>query len=73
MVDEVAELVEERDDLVVLHQAAGEVAHQHALGQLALGEPGDHVELGGVLELALARVEVEVDAPDPPPVRGPTS
>ena len=32
VVDEVAELVEQGDDLVVLHQAAGEVADQHALG-----------------------------------------
>ncbi len=67
VVHQVAELVEEGDDLVVLHQAAGEVAHQHALRQLALAQPGDHVELGGVLELALAGVQVEVDAPDPPP------
>ena len=65
VVDEVAELVEQGDDLVVLHQAAGEVAHQHALGQLAAGDALDHVELGGVLELALAGVEVEVDAADP--------
>ncbi len=39
--------------------------HQDALGQLDAGDALDHVELGGVLELALARVEVEVDAPDP--------
>ena len=35
VVHEVAELVEQRDDVVVLHQPAREVADQHALGQLA--------------------------------------
>ena len=64
VVDEVAELVEERHDLVVLHQAPVEVAHQHALGELLAGDALDHVELGRVLELALARVQVEVDPPD---------
>ena len=65
VVHEVAELVEQRHHLVVLHQAAAEVADQHALGQLLPGDAGDHVELRGVLELALAGVQVEVDAPDP--------
>ena len=64
VVDQVAELVEQGDDVVVLHQSAREVADEHALGQLAVGDAPDQVELGGVLELALARVQVEVDPAD---------
>ena len=64
VVDEVAELVEEGHDLVVLHQAPVEVADEHALGELPAGDALDQVELGRVLELALARVQVEVDPPD---------
>ena len=37
--------------------------------QLDAGDALDHVELRGVLELALARVQVEVDAPDPDAVQ----
>ena len=48
VVHQVAELVEEGDDVVVLHQAgivrrfaAGEVTDQHALGELAAADAGD--------------------------------
>ena len=61
--DQVTELVEQRDDVGVLHQPAREVAGEHALGQLAAGDPGNQVELRGVLVLAFARVQVEVDPP----------
>ena len=42
-----------------------EVADEHALGELRAGDPAREVELGGVLVLAVARVQVEVDAADP--------
>ena len=61
VVDQVAELVEERHHVVVLHQAGAEVADQRALGQLAAGHAVGDRELRGVLVLALARVQVEVD------------
>ena len=64
VVHEVPELVEERDDLVVLQQAAVEVADEHALGELRAGDAAHEVELGRVLVLAVARVQVEVDAAD---------
>ena len=62
VVHEVPELVEQRDDVVVLHQPLAEVAHQHALGQLGAGDAVGDRELRRVRVLALARVEVEVDA-----------
>ena len=64
--DQVAELVEQGDDVGVLHQAAREVADEHALGELTVGQPTDQVELCRVLELALARVQVEVDPAEVP-------
>ncbi len=64
VVDEVPELVEERHDLVVLEQAAREVAQQHRLGKSASGDAGREPEAGRVVVLAVARVEVEVDAPE---------
>ena len=69
VVHEVPELVEQRHDVVVLHQPAREVADQHALGQLPAGDAGDEVELRRVLELALARVQVEIDAAEHAPCR----
>ena len=66
VVDQVTELVEQGDDVGVLHQAAREVADEHALGQLAAGDAAGQVELRRVLELALARVQVEVDPPEVP-------
>ena len=61
VVDQMPELVEERHDVGVLHQPASEVAHQHALGQLPIADTRDEVELRGVLVLALAGVQVEID------------
>ena len=63
--DEVAELVEQRDDLVVLQQTTVEVAREHALGELHPGDTTHEVELRSVLVLAVARMEVEMDPPDP--------
>src|SRR3546814_8805899 len=60
VVQQVAELVEQGDHLAVLHQPTREVADQHALGQPGVEHTGSQVELGGVVVLALARVQVEV-------------
>src|SRR6476659_5929473 len=62
---EVAELVEQRDHVVVLHQRLREVADQHPLGELATGDPGGEAELGRVAVLAGPRVQVEVDPSEP--------
>jgi hypothetical protein len=57
VVHQVAELVEEGDDFVVLHQArvagiaAGEVADQHAFGKLRPRMPGTTGELENHLSL----------------------
>ncbi|MPM40639.1 hypothetical protein SDC9_87283 [bioreactor metagenome] len=67
VVDQVAELVEQRHHIVVLHQAAREVADQYPLGQPPVPDPLGEGELGGVLVLALARVQVEEDPADPLP------
>ena len=61
VVHQVPELVEQRHHVVVLHQPAREVADQRALGQLPAGDAVGERELRGVLVLALARVQVEVD------------
>ena len=67
VVHEVAELVEHRDDVVVLHQRGlvdrriGEVADEHALGELLAAHAVLERELRRVLVLALARMHVEVD------------
>ena len=71
MMHEVAELVQEDHDIAVLHQtrvargAAREVAHQHALGKLAAVNAGGERLGGEPFVLALARMHVEVDAPEP--------
>ena len=65
---EVAELVEEGDDVAVLHEAgiagraAGEVADEHAFRKLAAANAGNDGPGGEPLVLALARMHVEVDA-----------
>jgi hypothetical protein len=65
VVDEVAELVEERDDVVVLHQPRSRSCRRERPRAAARPvDPGDEVELRGVLELALAGVQVEVDPPE---------
>ena len=68
VVHQVAELVEQGHDVAVLDQALREVADQRALGQLAAGDSADQVELRRVLELSVARVQVEIDPPDQRPV-----
>lgn len=70
VVDTVAELVEQRDDLVVLEQRRlgrrgfGEVAHQRggrvAALAIAAREAGLQIEVGRVAVLAVARVQVHV-------------
>jgi hypothetical protein len=68
VVQQVAELVEERVDVVVLAQpgiarlAAGEVADQRRLRDLAALDAGADVELRGMVVLVVARVHVEVEA-----------
>ncbi len=42
----------------------GQIADERALGQLPARDAGAHRELCGVLELALARMQVQVDPPD---------
>ncbi len=69
---EVAELVEQRHDVVVLHEAAREVADQDPFGDLDAPDPGDEVELGGVVVLARPRVQVEVDPTQPRAVARPS-
>jgi hypothetical protein len=64
VVHEVTELVEEGDHVAVVHESARQVADQHALGQLPVEHARCQVELRGVVELALARVQVEVDPPE---------
>ncbi len=65
---QVAKLVEEDDDLAVLHQsriaglAAGEVAHQHSLRKLPATNAGNDGSAGKPFVLAVARVHVEIDA-----------
>ena len=62
---DVAELVEERLDLVVRQAAPIEVGHQHADRRAAgLAADAAHGPRRRVRELALARIEVEVDAAD---------
>ena len=51
--------------LVVLEEAAREVAEQHRLGQRPPVMPGASGKHARVVELALARVQVEVDAAEP--------
>ena len=53
--------MEEGDHVAVVHQPARQVADQHALGQLPVEHARRQVELRGVVELALPRVQVEVD------------
>ena len=65
VVDQVAELVEQRDDVAVLHQPARHVADQRAHGKLPTLDATGEVELRGVLVLALARMQVEVDPAEP--------
>jgi hypothetical protein len=68
VVHEVAELVEEGDDFVVLHEAGvasratGEVTDQHSLGNLTASDAGNDGRGGEPLVLALARMHVEIDA-----------
>src|SRR6185437_1313957 len=67
VVHQVAELVEERHHLAILHQpriarrAAGEVADQRPLGQLPSTYPRNQRSAREPLVLALARVHVEID------------
>ena len=69
-VHQVAELVEESDDVGVLQQAgvagvaAGEVADQRGLRQRAATDAGDDGRGGEPLVLAFARVHVEIEAAD---------
>ena len=64
-----AELVEERHDVHVLHEpgivrlAAGEVADERALRQLHPACPSVNREVRGVAEFARPRMEVEVEPP----------
>ncbi len=65
VVHEVAELVEERHDLVVLHAGPRlKLQTSTPSAQLRAGDAADEVELRRVLVLAVARVQVEVDAAD---------
>jgi hypothetical protein len=66
VVQQVAELVEQRPDVVVLHQPAGtgQVAEQRALGESSSRLTGDHPVLRRVLVLVLTGMEVEVDPPE---------
>jgi hypothetical protein len=61
VVDQMAELVEQGDDVAMLHELAGEVADEDSFCQLTARDPAHEVELGGVLVLALSRVQVEMD------------
>ena len=61
VVNQVAELVKQGHHVAVIHEATGKVAHQHALGQLRVEHAGHHVEVGRVVVLALAWVQVEVN------------
>ena len=70
MVDQVAELVEQRDDVAVLHQTGRQVADQRPLGKAHLGHTAHQRELGRMLELALARMQIQVDATHQFPVGG---
>ena len=69
-VHQVAELVEEGDHVGVLQQAgivviaAGKVADERGLGQVAPADAGDDRRGGEPLVLALARVHVEIEAAD---------
>src|SRR4030095_15977767 len=64
-VEQVAELVEEGHDVVVLHEprialrSAGEVADETCLGELKACNAGPYVELRGVVELPGPRMEIE--------------
>src|SRR6202030_1147825 len=68
---EMTELVQEHDHVAVLHEArvagraAREVAHQHTLGQLSAVDTEAKRLSGEPLVLALARMHVQVDAPEP--------
>src|SRR5205823_4735291 len=66
VVQEVPELVEERHHLAVLEQRAWarEIANQGGLGKPLSRLPRLQGELRGVLVFAVARMEVEVEAPD---------
>src|SRR4030095_2114614 len=64
-VEQVAELVEEGHDVVVLHEprialrSAGEVADETCLGELQACNAGPDVELRSVVELPGPRMEIE--------------
>ena len=65
---EMAEFVEERHDLAVLHQSGvpclstGEVTHQHSLWKLPAADARNHGRTGEPFVLAIARVHIEIDA-----------
>ena len=60
--EQVPELVEQRDDVRVLHQPAREVADEHPFGKLPARYTRYEIELRGVLVLPVAWVQVEIDA-----------
>src|SRR3989441_9731727 len=71
---EVAELVEERDDIVVLHQGGPlrlsgvrKIADERGLGELDSLEADDEGERRRMVEFPRAGMEVEVEPPEPPP------
>ncbi len=61
---EVTELVEQRDDVGVFHEIGRQVADEGALGELLPGDARRDGKHRPVLELALAGMQVELDAPD---------
>ena len=68
VVNQVAKLVKESLDVLVLHQAIaglgiGKIADQHANGQLHAGHAALQAELRRVLVLLVARMHVQVDRP----------